>query len=52
MAKLINCECGKTLRGETDEEVMGLAEAHIRDSHPELVGAVSRDQLRDWIEEG
>lgn len=51
MAKLINCECGQTIRGETDEEVMGRAEAHIKENHPELVGTVSQDQLRDWVEE-
>jgi predicted small metal-binding protein len=52
MAKLINCECGRTIRGETDEEVIGQAEEHIRESHPELVGSVSREQLQGWIEEG
>jgi len=52
MAKVINCECGKTLRAETDDEVIGLAEAHIRENHPDLVGAVSRDQLHAWVEEG
>jgi hypothetical protein len=51
MAKLINCECGRTIRGETDEDVIRLAEQHIGESHPELVGTVSRDQLRDWIEQ-
>lgn len=52
MAKLINCECGRTIRGETDEEVIRQAEEHIRESHPELVGSVSREQLQGWIEEG
>jgi predicted small metal-binding protein len=51
VAKLINCECGRGIRAETEEEVIRLAEEHIRDSHPELVGVVTRDQLLDWIEE-
>jgi predicted small metal-binding protein len=51
MAKQINCECGQTIRGETDDEVVQLAEGHIRDNHPDLVGTVSREQLLDWVEE-
>lgn len=51
MAKLINCECGQSIRGESDDEVVGQAEEHIRESHPELVGTVTRDQLLGWVEE-
>jgi predicted small metal-binding protein len=51
MAKLINCECGRTIRGESDDEVIAQAEEHIKESHPDLVGKVSRDQLADWVEE-
>jgi predicted small metal-binding protein len=49
MAKLINCECGRTIRGETDDDVVGQAEQHIRESHPELVGVVTREQVLEWI---
>lgn len=51
MAKLINCQCGRTIRGETDDEVIRQAEEHIRESHPELVDSVTREQLADWIED-
>jgi len=51
MAKVINCECGLVLRGESEDEVMAAAEAHIADNHPELVGTVTREQLTDWIRE-
>lgn len=51
MAKVINCECGLTLRGESDDEVVAAAERHIQESHPELVGTVSREQLEGWIQE-
>jgi predicted small metal-binding protein len=51
MAKLINCECGRTFRGETAEEVVEQVEEHIRESHPKLVGTVSREQLVDWVED-
>ncbi len=51
MAKLINCQCGRTIRGETEEDVIRQAEEHMRESHPDLVGTVTREQLLDWIEE-
>jgi predicted small metal-binding protein len=51
MAKLINCQCGRTIRGDTEDEVIERAEQHVRENHPELVGSVTREQLADWIEE-
>ena len=43
--KLINCECGQVVRGETDEELLRNAEAHIQRDHPELVGKITREDL-------
>jgi predicted small metal-binding protein len=51
MAKIINCECGYVARGETDDEVLADVEAHMRQSHPEMVGKVDRTQLLDLVEE-
>ena len=51
MAKLINCECGYVVRGETDDELIGKAEEHIGSHHPELVGKLSRDDLLGMAEE-
>jgi len=51
MARIINCECGQTVRGETDEEVVANAEAHVRRDHPELVGSITRDDLLAMAEE-
>ena len=51
MAKVINCECGYTVRGEDDEELVANAEEHIRQDHPELAGQMSRDQLLAMAEE-
>jgi predicted small metal-binding protein len=45
MSKLINCECGQVVRGETDDELVQKAEEHINRDHPELVGKLSRDDL-------
>lgn len=51
MPKVINCECGLTLRGETDDEVIEAAEKHVQESHPDLVGTLSRDDLQGWVQE-
>ncbi len=45
MAKLINCECGQVVRGDTDDELIANAQAHIDRDHPELVGKISREDL-------
>jgi predicted small metal-binding protein len=50
MAKLINCECGQVVRGETDDELVKNAEEHINRDHPELVGKLSRDDLLGMAE--
>jgi hypothetical protein len=51
MAKLINCECGQVVRGETDDELVANAEAHINRDHPEMVGKVSWEDLLGMAEE-
>ena len=33
MAKVINCECGVQVRGETDDELVENAQSHARDAH-------------------
>ena len=45
MSKIINCECGQVVRGETDDELLAKAEEHVNRDHPELVGKVSREDL-------
>ena len=51
MARQINCECGYTVRGETEDELISNAEEHIRQVHPDLVGTMSREDLLDMAEE-
>ena len=50
MAKLINCECGQVVRGETDDELVAAAQAHIDRDHPDLVGKLSRDDILGMAE--
>jgi predicted small metal-binding protein len=33
VAKIINCDCGYVVRGETDDELVVNAQAHARDVH-------------------
>jgi hypothetical protein len=51
MAKVVNCECGHTVRGETDDELVAGVEAHVRQDHPEMVGRMSRDDILGMAEE-
>lgn len=45
MAKLINCACGYSFRGETDDELWDKAQAHMATAHPEMAGKVSRADI-------
>ena len=51
MAKVVNCECGQVVRGETDEELVANVEGHIAASHPDLVGKMSREDMLAMAEE-
>lgn len=51
MAKLINCECGEVLRGDSDDELIANVTAHVDRHHPELVGKLSRDDIVAMSEE-
>jgi hypothetical protein len=51
MAKVINCQCGATLRGETDDELVAASENHVQTEHPNLVGKLSREQVLAMAEE-
>ena len=51
MAKLVNCECGEIVRGETDDELVQAVEAHVDRHHPDMVGKLSRDDILAMSEE-
>jgi len=51
MAKIINCECGYVVRGETDDELVENALAHLERDHPELIGKRSADEILAAAEE-
>jgi predicted small metal-binding protein len=45
VAKKIDCPCGETVRGDSDDELVANAEEHMRERHPEMVGTMSREQI-------
>jgi predicted small metal-binding protein len=45
MAKQVDCPCGETVRGESDDDLVSNVEAHIQDQHPDMVGTMSREQI-------
>jgi predicted small metal-binding protein len=45
MAKAVDCPCGVTVRGETDDELVTNVEQHVQDDHPDMVGTITRDQI-------
>jgi predicted small metal-binding protein len=45
MARLIKCECGYVVRGDNEQELLDQAEKHVRETHPDLVGKVTRDDF-------
>jgi predicted small metal-binding protein len=51
MAYVINCDCGYVARGETEDELLTVAEKHIQDAHPDMVGKVGREDLLAMAEE-
>lgn len=51
MGKLINCECGEVVHGDTDEELLAAVQAHISRDHPELVGKLSSEDILGMAEE-
>jgi predicted small metal-binding protein len=42
MSKVINCDCGRVVRGNTDDELVAAAQDHARDAHGM---ALTREQI-------
>ncbi len=51
MAKVINCDDGYVVRGDTDEQLLANAQGHIREAHPEMVGNITDDELLAMAQE-
>lgn len=51
MTLTLNCECGFSVRSESDDELVEKVEAHMEVDHPDLYGNVSRDEILAMAEE-
>ena len=51
MPKVLICECGYTVRGEDDDELIAKVEDHVEAQHPDLVGTITREDLLAMAEE-
>ena len=45
MAQAVDCPCGVTLRGETDDELVTNVEAHVQSIIPTWSGSMTRDKI-------
>ena len=45
MAQKVECPCGQTLRGDSDDELVANVERHVQEHHPDMVGTMSREQI-------
>lgn len=51
MNLVIRCTCGQIIRAMSESELYVLAEAHIADAHPDMVGKISRGDLLAMAQE-
>ena len=51
MAKTITCQCGHTVRADSDDELVRQVEQHVQQDHPDLVGTMSRDDILAMAQE-
>ena len=47
MAKAVDCPCGVTVRGETDDELVANVEQHVQIDHPDMVGTMPREKIME-----
>lgn len=45
--KVVHCECGTDVEAESEDELVVKVEEHVAESHPEMVGKMSREQILD-----
>ena len=51
MRKIINCECGEVVRGNSDEEIVAAVKEHVKRDHPELLDKLSTEDILAMAEE-
>lgn len=51
MSLVINCECGRVVTADTEDEIVAEVEQHVAEDHPDLVGKLSREDILAMSEE-
>jgi hypothetical protein len=49
--KVVHCPCGQDVSGETDDELVANVEKHIDETHPDLAGKYSREEIMGMAHE-
>lgn len=51
MGKIINCECGEVVHGDSDEALVAAVQAHVARNHPDLVEKLKPEDILGMAEE-
>ena len=50
MQHQVSCECGYRVREEDEDILVKTVLTHVNDAHPDLVGEVTPEVVRGWVE--
>ncbi len=42
---ILNCPCGEALRGYTEDEIVDISFAHLREKHPDMADHYEREHI-------
>ena len=42
---VLQCPCGTALRGDTEDDIVEVSFAHLRDKHPDMVDDYEREHI-------
>jgi hypothetical protein len=42
---VLRCPCGETLTGDTEDDIVWVATAHLSEKHPDLAETYGRDHI-------
>ena len=43
----VDCPCGETVRGESEDELVANVEQHVQTDHPDMVGTMTREKIME-----
>ena len=42
---VLNCPCGQMLTGDTEDDIVEVASAHLREKHPDMADTYEREHI-------